>query len=364
MGRASIIEAYIQCLLEWDQPITPAILKAIANEVGITQGELDAISLKVQAHLTKAYDYLGLGYLDQAIAELIQAKELDPVNLEMLTNLANVYKLRYEQDSNVADQQEALQIAKRCVVLKPRSKGAQALLRSLERSFNTEVVSTQTRPNIFILIGFLENIFSRKKFSRRTRAKIAFFILFLQKPINLPTTTQWATALLAVVASSLTTAGVGWLGADHLSLFSKTPDPTVEDPSFAPGPNIPVLFNHPGLLIEPKLSRLGKYKGEAYYKLHGVVINDSGQEVRKLKLKVELLDGDGDPISTINQVTITHTGDAMQPGATQSFNLFHKITPALISVRVSVNDIEQLELFSSQEEVSDSGVSELSANFQ
>ena len=58
------------------------------------------------------------------------------------------------------------------------------------------------------------------------------------------------------------------------------------------------------------------------------------------------MDGDGDPISTIQQVAITNTGTSIRPGATQSFNLFHKITPALISVRVSVVDIEQLELFS------------------
>ena len=38
MGRASIIEAYIQRLLAWNKPITPAILKAIAAAMGITQG--------------------------------------------------------------------------------------------------------------------------------------------------------------------------------------------------------------------------------------------------------------------------------------------------------------------------------------
>lgn len=359
MGRASIIEAYIKQLLEWNQPISPSILKAIANEVGITKGELEAIHLKAQAHLTKAYDYLGLGYLDQAIAELTQAKDLDPVNLEILINLANAYKLRYNQDSNVADQQQALQMARRCVALKPYGKGAQALLRSLERTFGLQEVSTQTKPNIFILIGFLEDVFSRKKFSRRTRAKIALLVLFLQKPVILPTTTQWATTLFAVVASGMVIAGA----TGRLPLFSRASEPTnVESPSFAPGPNIPVTFDHPGLLIEPKLSRLGQYKGEAYYKLHGVVINDSGQEVRKLHLTVELLNGDGDAISTINQIAITNNGDTIHPGATQPFNLFHKITPALISVRVSVNDIEQLELFSQNDGDDDETESSAIAN--
>lgn len=344
MGRASIIEAYIQRLLEWNEPITPGLLEAIAHEVGLTQGELESIQLKVQAYLTRAHDYIELGYLDHALQELTRAEELNPVHPEVMLALANTYNLRYQHDSNIADRQQALRRAKRCGVLYPNDKEAQALLKSLERTFGPQEIST--RPNIFILIGFLENIFSRKKFSRRTKTKIAVLILFLQKPVALPTTTQWVTALLAVVVSGGATVGLGLKGVERLPLFANGSQQGMRIPEFDPGPNIPVSFSHPGLLIEPKLSRLGEYQGEAYYKLHGVVINDSGQEVRTLKLKVELLNGDGDAISTIQQVAITNTGTAIRPGATQSFNLFHKITPALISVRVSVVDIEQLELFS------------------
>ncbi|MGD1858038.1 MAG: tetratricopeptide repeat protein [Leptolyngbyaceae cyanobacterium] len=350
MGRASIIEAYIQRLLEWNQPITPAILAAIAEEVGITQGELESIYLKVQAHLTRAHDYIELDYLENAIDELTQAQELDPINLDVLNTLARTYYLRYNRDSNVADRQQALRVAKRCVALNPKDKDAQTLLRSLEYASGFQEISTQTKPNIFILIGFLENIFSRKQFSRRTKTKIAVIILFLQQPISLPTTTQWMTALVVVTSSLSAMIGAGLMGGERLALFSNNePQPVVSSSEFDPGPNIPVLFNHPGLLIEPRLSRLGNYKGEAYYKLHGVVINDSGQEVRTLNLKVELLNGDGDPISTINQVAITNSGATIRPGATQSFNLFHKISPSLISVRVSVTDIEQFELFSQGE---------------
>lgn len=347
MGRASIIEAYIQRLLEWNKPISPSVRKAIAKEVGITKGELDAINLRVQAHLTKAQDYIDLNYLDNAVKELIRAKELAPANIRILLNLADIYHQRYNQDSNIADRHRAFRLAKRSVTLKPHNKEAQALMKTLERNFGSQEISTQTKPNIFILIGFLENVFNPKKFSRRTQTKIALVILFLQKPILLPTTTQWTTALMAVVASGIATTSIGLMGADRFPLFaSRPPDPELNIPAFDPGPNIPVRFSHPGLLIEPKLSRLGEYKGEPYYKFHGAVINDSGQEVRKLNLKVELLNGDGEPISTINQVTLTNSGVTLRPGAVQPFNLFHRITPALISVRVSVTDIEQLELFS------------------
>lgn len=343
MGRASIIEAYLQRLLAWNQPITPAILKAIADEVGITQGELDALDLKVKAHLTRGDRHMEAGEFDQAIEELTQATELNPADLEVLLTLAYAYNLRYNQDSNLADRERALQIAKRCVELRPSDKGAQALVRGLNQSASTQSTAKQTKPNIFILISFLENIFSPRKISRRTKTKIAVLILFLQQPVHAPPVGWWLKPTMAAVAGSVATVvGFSMLGGERLpwAKESKPPEIVISDPSFDPGPNIPVTFNYPGLLIEPRLSRLGEYDGEDYYKLHGIVINDSGQDVRSLNLKVELLDGDGRPLSTINQVAVN--GGIIRPGDTQSFNLFHKISPALISVRVSVTEIEQM----------------------
>lgn len=343
MGRASIIEAYIQRLLAWKQPITPSILAEIAAEVGITKGELEAINLKVKNHLARGNSYGETGDFDRAIEHLTQASALNPVNLDVLHSLAYLYNLRYNQDSNLADQQQALSIAKRCVELDPQDKEALTLVSCLENTARSPKVSRQTKPNIFILIGFLENIFSLAKLSRRTKTKIAVIILFLQQPVKLPTKELFTQLATAVVAGGVAVVGLSLTGGQPPIFSSPAPETSetsASAPVFDPGPNIPVMFNHPGLLIEPRLSRLGDYDGEDYYKLHGIVINDSGQEVRKLNLKIELLDGDGVPISTINQVAVTN--DIIRPGDTESFNLFHKSTAALISVRVSVVDIEQV----------------------
>lgn len=340
MGRASIIEAYIQRLLAWKQPITPSVLADIAADVGITKGELEAINLKVKTHLTRGNSYGETGDFDRAIEHLTQASALDPVNLEVLHSLAYLHNLRYNQDSNLADQKQALRIAKRCVELNPQDKEALTLVSCLESTVSSPKVSRQTKPNIFILIGFLENIFSLARLSRRTKTKIAVLILFLQQPVKLPTKELLTQLATAVVAGGVAAVGLSLTGGQPPIFSSPALETIASVPVFDPGPNIPVVFNHPGLLIEPRLSRLGDYDGEDYYKLHGIVINDSGQEVRKLNLKIELLDGDGVPISTINQVAVTN--DIIRPGDTESFNLFHKSTAALISVRVSVVDIEQV----------------------
>lgn len=357
MGRASIIEAYIQRLLELDQPITPSVLDAIIKEVGITKGELEAINLQVKVHLTRGHNYLEFGYFDKAIEELNQARSLDPINIDVLHTLADIHNERYYQDSSPVDRKEALLIAKRCRELRPHDKDTVALVKSLERKAIPQELSLQTKPNIFILLGFLENVFDPKKLSRRTKTKIALLILFLQQPVNRPKVPWWLKPKLVFLTGSLATVGVGIMGLGRLPVFSNPvsdliiPGSTFSEESagsaitfaaFAPGPNVPVAFNYPGLVIDPKMSRLGKYRGEAYYKLHGTVINDSGQDVRKLYLKVELLNGDGVPISTVNQVTVSGNNTIIRPGDARSFRLFHKITPELISVRVSVIDIEQV----------------------
>ncbi len=349
MGSASIIEAYIQQLIAWKQPITPAIVQAIAAGVGITQSELDAIDLEVQVYLTRGYDYIELGSLDKAIDAFTQALDLAPVNLEILSILADLYHQRYNLDSGTADRQQALSLAQRCLELRPNNRKAQALVRALERTTSSQEMSLQRKPNIFLLIGFLENIFSPEQISRRTKTKIALLIVFLQQPIHPPQPTQWAVPLLAMVTGGLAAVGMGVPGVEQLPFFSQAKSNTVVSaPVFDPGPNIPVLFHHPGLLIEPRLSRLGEYDGGNYYKLHGLVINDSGQEVRKLSLKVELLNGDGDAIATIDQVAANNA--IIRPGDTRAFQLFHRISPELIRVRVSVSDIEQVELFSRSEQ--------------
>ena len=367
MARASIIEAYIQRLLAWNQPVTQSTLKTIAADVGITQGELDAINLKVEAHIARGLNHWEFGHLDSAIDELTQARALDPINLEVLHALADIYNLRYQQDSSLAYCKQALLVAQRCVELKPNDKEALALVKELKPNAGSQPLSRQTKPNIFILIGFLEKVLSPKKISRRTKTKIAVLILFLQQPVNLPRVAASTTSVMAILTAGVAAATVSMGGLERIPGFSNSgPDTVVSETdaadksaapdkastpanAFDPGPNIPVVFDHPGLLIEPRLSRLGEYEGEDYYKLHGIVINDSGQEVRMLKLKVEMLDGDGVAISTIDQVAVTDNDVIIWPGDTHSFNLFHKITPALISVRVSVTDIEQYELFSRSE---------------
>lgn len=370
MGRASIIEAYIQQLLAWDQPITPEALHAMAQELGITAGELAAIDLKVNNHLVCSRRHLNAGNLSSAIDELVQASNLAPVNNEVLNTLASLFYQRYQKENNLSDRQQTLLIAERCVELYPQDKSAQALLKRLNKAGGYQVVSRQQRPQVFTLIDQFQKITDPGDAIWWTQATLTHVYNLtarvtrqLPSPASLvpkpsPTTKDKVSFFVGYMAvASLAFVGVSRLMGfssptpnaiiSNANLFSregaanpKTVDDLVSIPIFDPGPNIPVTFRHPGLFMEPRLSRLGEYDGADYYKFHGVLINDSGQEVRKLDLKVELLDGDGEAIATINQAAVSN--NSIGPGGTHPFELFHKITPDLIRVRVSVIDIEQV----------------------
>lgn len=323
MDRDRIIEAYIQRLLAWEKPLTQGTLVAIAKEVGITPTEMHAIKRQATSHFTRGRSYIEFGVLNDAIDELTQAMSLDPLNLEILHSLANAYNLRYNRESDLADRQQALLIAKRCVELRPNDKEA------------------------LVLISFLEHTAesSQQKLSRWTQQKVA------------------------ILAGGFLVVGAGITGLSRLPVFSKPPAPlgpspgtivpgsviyeaseaTPENPTVEPAlavtssadVDIPVMFDHPGIVLDARLSQLGDYKDAVYYQLHGVFINASDQEIRKLNLNVEFLDRNGVAIAASGKEAIGPRDAIIRPGDTHAFNLIQKVTSELTTVELSVTTLEQ-----------------------
>ncbi|NEQ52369.1 MAG: hypothetical protein F6K11_19880 [Leptolyngbya sp. SIO3F4] len=326
MDRDRIIEVYIQRLLAWEKPVTADTLAAISKEVGITPAEMHAIKRQAKAHFTRGRNYLEFGCLNDAIDEITQAMSLDPLNLDILHALANAYNLRYNRESDTADKQRALLVAKRCVELKPNDKEA------------------------LVLISFLEHT------SANTQAKLS----------------EWTRQKTAVLAGAFVTLGIGIFGVSRLPVFSAPPAPLGPAPgTIVPGSaiydsnstdeaeaaaataantaefdlsadvDIPVVFDHPGLVLEARLSELGDFEDEVYYQLRGVFINASDQEFRKLTLDVEFLDRNDVVLATESKEAIGSDDAILRPGDTHAFNLIQEISPELDSIRLSVTTIEQ-----------------------
>ena len=324
MDRDRIIEVYIQRLLAWEKPVTATTLAAISREVGITPAEMHAIKRQAKAHFTRGRSYIEFGCLNDAIEEMTQATSLDPLNLDILHALANAYNLRYNREKDPADRQRALMIARRCLELKPNDKEA------------------------LVLISFLEHT------SANTQEKLS----------------RWTRQKMTVLAGACAILGIGVFGISRLPVFSAPPAPLGPAPgTIVPGSaiydsnsvdeaaaataastaeidltadvDIPVVFEHPGLVLEARSSELGDFEDEVYYQLRGVFINASDQEFRKLALNVEFLDRNDVVIAAENKDAIGSEDAILRPGDTHVFNLIQKITSDLDSIRLSVTTIEQ-----------------------
>ncbi|MEO0396194.1 MAG: FxLYD domain-containing protein [Cyanobacteria bacterium P01_A01_bin.137] len=330
MDRDRIIEAYIQRMLAWEKPLNQDALVAISKEVGITPAEMHAIKRQAKTHFIRGNSYVKADYIDKAIDELVQAISFDPLNLDILHALANAYNQRYNRAEDPADKQQALVVAQRCLTLKPSDKEAQ------------------------VLISFLEHT------TENTQEKLS----------------QWTRQKLTVLAGGLATVGLGIVVVSRLPVFSASPallgpapgtivpgsaiydtddangtDEADQGPSAAAARaaaidlvsdvDVPVIFDHPGLVLEARLSELGDYEDEVYYQLQGVFINASDQEFRKLMLNVEFLDRSDVAIATKGNQAIGPKDASLRPGDTHAFSLIQKISSDLVTVRLSVTDTEQ-----------------------
>ncbi|MBE9068569.1 hypothetical protein IQ260_18135, partial [Leptolyngbya cf. ectocarpi LEGE 11479] len=326
MDRDRIIEAYIQRLLAWEKPVNQDTLAAISKEVGITPAEMHAVRRQAKAHFTRGRNYIEFGVLNDAINELTQAMSLDPLNLEILHCLANAYNLRYNRENEPADRQKALLVAKRCVELKPSDKEA------------------------LVLISFLEHT------PANTKQKLS----------------QWTKQKIGIVAGGVVTVGLGLMGLSRLPVFSQPPallgpapgtivpgsaiyesstpgtdsqaaptSPAVADIDLSADVDIPVVFEHSGIVLEARLSQVGDYQDAVYYQLHGVFINASDQEIRQLALNVEFLDRNNFAIAANDTEAIGAKDAIIRPGDTHAFNLLQKVNSDLSAVQLSVTTLEQ-----------------------
>ena len=322
MGRDRIIEAYIQRLLAWETPVTQVTLTSVAEEVGLTHEELEAITTQAQTHLTRGRAYIEFGCLDDALNELSQAATLAPLDLEILHLLANTYNLRHNRTSNLADRQNALMVAKRCVDLKPDDKEALVLISFLEHSSNkrNQKVPKWPQKKIALLTGGL--------------ATIGFGLMGLSRlSIFSPSLTPLGPAPGTVVpGSAIYSQGNDQAAADIISR------PRI---NFLADVDIPVVFDYPDLVVEARLSELGDYENEVYYQLKGIFINASDQEFGKLTLNVEFLDRDGTVLVATEKEAIAASDAVIRPGDTHTFNLLQKITSDLATVRLNVTHLEQ-----------------------
>ncbi|MEO0866865.1 MAG: hypothetical protein AAFY17_00175 [Cyanobacteria bacterium J06642_11] len=307
MGRDQIIETYIQRLLNWEKPVTADTLNSLAAEAGLGPDDIVAVKQKAQDHLDRGRNYLDFDCLDDAIDELTQAAALDPLNPEMVRDLAYAYDQRYGKQKSETDKKQAIALAKRCLDLNPRDAEPVMLISSLEHEVNSRQNYLWLGVGLVVLaIGIMPAI---NFFTERTRVE-----------------------QLSQAALSEETA------ARAPETAEQTDDPTAP----VPAADIPITLNHEGLKLDARQSRLDNYDESSYYTLQAVLLNTGNQEIEALKIHVDYFDQAGNAIATDTKDAIADNHAVVRPGDAHAFDLIHKTTPDLASVSLNVLTIDQL----------------------
>lgn len=311
MGRDRIIETYVQRLLAWEEPMTADRLSALAQEVGLGPDDIAAVQQKAQDHFDLGRNYLEFDCLDEAIEELTQAKVLDPLNFDIIQTLAYAYDQRYGKRKDPSDKQKAITLANQCLGNNPDNKNSVMLISALEHDVNHRQRLLWVGLAVLLTIGIAKPVIDT--ITRRAEVEQLTQDAILETPeqtLDSPADNN-STAIPPV--SSDTTVGI----------------------------NIPVTFEQPGLTLEPRLSQLDNYDEASYYTLQGALFNESAQEISALLLDIEYLDQDGTVIETDSKDVIDSSHATVRPGDHHAIDLIQKVTPALATVRLSVNTIDE-----------------------
>lgn len=329
----SIIETYIQQLLAWEAPLTVETLNSLAEEVGLGPAEIAAIQKKAQAHFKRGSNYLNRDYVDDAIEELTQATALAPLELDILQTLSTAYAQRYQQQKSATDKAQCIAIAKRCLEISPEDSSAIALIHSLK--------TTASKPHILALTDGLSPsslLAGLSKYRLAATCSAVTGLSVMAIGYNLMPT-QFNTGEPGVAPSNSTELAQKG-PADKNKSEGNTSSTQAEV-------DIPVTFDHPGITIEPRLSRLDNYEETSFYKLQGVVKNEGTQELDSLVIKVEYLDKDGTILATDSEEAVEDFTPTIRPGDSHTFDLIEELSPALATLRLSVTTIDQLPAASS-----------------
>ena len=132
-----ILQDYISRLLtlqdEREAFLDKEDLKTTAQDLGLTDEDLEKIETLVEAHRKRGANYARYNRWDEAVEEYRQAVTLDPFDKELVLGLAKAHQGRWQKLGHAADREEAARYARRAIELDADYAEAFRLLEELDR---------------------------------------------------------------------------------------------------------------------------------------------------------------------------------------------------------------------------------------
>lgn len=115
-----------------DDVVDEATMKAIALELGMSEDDILAARAEGQARKERARSLRQRGLIDDAIKELDQASAWSPLDVEVLTMLADCYVRRGRKNKSAPDLEKGRHLALQALKVAPGDREAPQILQVIQ----------------------------------------------------------------------------------------------------------------------------------------------------------------------------------------------------------------------------------------
>ena len=304
------LENYLRKLLEIqeNQRLAASDLKALALSMGMDEEDWQAVRAAFADHVKRGLGYLQHKHWDDAIAELQEARALDPYDTGVSFGLAQAYQGRWQEKGTAEDQRQASLFAKNTLDLDPGHLPSFELLAEIKTATAPKPQTAPTRSTLLRKGSLLLLVL----------AGVVTYFALNQNPHPNQNQNQNPAVL-----------------------------PLPEKPG-APG-QVPVVFvpdaRAQGLRLRPVASELRHYAGQQSlsYKLRALVA-DPDSALAQLSVQVEMIDQQGEAYDTYYRELIPSPSPVARPGdwTPLGWDYFKKDIPSppqLKEIRISVVNV-------------------------
>ncbi len=329
------LRAYFDKILEiqkqqQSRELSEAELKEIALEMGLSEGDWQAVEKTFQDYYQRGEGFLKHKNWEDAIAELKQALTLKPSHVATQYQIAQAYEGLWKEQKKQEYKELAIQHARQCLQLKADHSGALKLISDLKRNpiKLASPSSANTRKIWLPAVVGLSLLF------------VAVTLVLFLSPRSSSSTVQVEVKKSAPIDPDDNSPAVDYTETEETGMDTNLnaialPVTLVNDDKSK------------GLAYQPQTSIYTKYDKSYNCKVLGTIRVD-GYEIDKLKMKVEFLDATQKPIFTDYVDVINNYSAAARNGDLIPFNYSdYKDTgsfPDFRSIRLSVSLIEREEM--------------------
>ena len=133
----SILQDYLARLMTMQDQrqdwLEEADLKAAAQDLGLSEKDLERLDATTEAHRTRGRSFIERGLWDEAVDAYNQAATLNPFDAEAVHELARAYLGRWRFTGDQADHAAAERYAHRTLQLDPEHSASYEVLQELKR---------------------------------------------------------------------------------------------------------------------------------------------------------------------------------------------------------------------------------------